>query len=177
MKIDPNELPTVEDVHKLVRGILKSLYAEDYDKFVLEEGSGHFIIITKGYLYYPPINITIGQHPDDESKALFVQILRKIPIENEKEIAKLAKISGGVFSIGLDEIVRDYGDGKEHKIRFVTLTARLHSFSIKDTGWFFLTLSKFIKMDDILLGGLKKVDEFPIERKSGAEKGKEIDFT
>ncbi|MGQ4891364.1 MAG: hypothetical protein ACP6IP_02645 [Candidatus Njordarchaeia archaeon] len=155
-KINSKELPTLEEVDNKVRELLKYIYEKDYSKFVLNQGRGHYLIVTKGYLYYPPINLTIISHPNDGERALFISISRKIPISNEQEFVKLAKSVGDMFSIEFEQIERKYAKEENvFKANFASISARIHALALRDSAWFFLMLSKILKLDDIILGKVK----------------------
>lgn len=176
------EFPTMKEVDDMLEGFLRYIYEDDFDKFVLKQDTGRFLLVTKGYRYYSPIAITTVSHPDDEKRALFINIERSFPIANEIELVWLSNVLGENFSLKYEEIERSYNINsgeKKYSVRFVTVTARLHALSIKDSSWFYLTLSKMLKIDNLILGEVKVYSENYSEYNKirGKEENNSVDFT
>ncbi len=156
--IDPSKLPTVGEIDQLILKYLEYLYEKDLEKFVLRQGEGRFLIIPRGYNYFAPIIITVVFHPSNEDRALFVNIERRIPISNEKEFIELAKKMEDMFNIGYKELKRDYGgENKEFTLKFMVISAKVHALTLEDPAWFFLLLSRLLKIDSFLLGERKEI--------------------
>ncbi len=156
--INPDKLPTVKEIDQLILKYLEYLYERDLEKFVLRQGKGRFLIIPRGYNFFAPIIITVVFHPSNEDKALFVNLERRIPISDEKEFIELAKKVEDVFNIGYKEIKRNYGEGSDEFIlKFMVLSAKVHALTLEDPAWFYLLLSRLLKIDTILLGEKKEM--------------------
>lgn len=156
------EFPTMKEVDELLESFLKYVYEDDFHKFVLKQNAGRYLLITKGYRYYSPISITTVSHPDDENRALFINIERSFPVSNEIELVWVSNVLGETFNIKYEEIERTYlSDSGENKytVRYVVVTARLHALSIRDSSWFYLTLSKMLKVDNLILGEIRSISE------------------
>lgn len=173
------EFPTMDEVDELLESFLRNIYEDDFEKFVLKQDKGHYLIVSKGYRLYPPIIIATIGHPDGDDKALFVNIERSFPIANELELIWISNALGENFNIKYEEIERVYREGSEEKkytLRYVTVTTRLHSLSIKDSSWFYLTLSRILKIDNLILGVMNN-DKYNSLRLNKKEEKNYMDYT
>ncbi len=176
-KLNPETLPLLPDVEDKLKEILSLIYEDDYSRFVLEQGKGTYSIITKGYMYFSPIVLSIVSHPDDTNRVLFINVSRRIPISSEEEFVRLSSELGDMFALEFEEIKRKYGDeeDKVFNLKFANVSAKIHALSLRDSAWFLMVLSKLIKIDNILLGTRpsKYDDQYP----KSEDKKSELEFT
>jgi len=150
-KMDPGELPTIEYVSNVVESILKSVFRENFHKYVIRQEKGRFIILPPRYLHFPPILITIQSHPEREDRALFVTISRRIPIDSKEDVKQILANLDGLMHIEIEEIERAYDSSKDKdklKMSYLLLSYRMHALSIQDKAWLLLAFSSAIRLDE-----------------------------
>lgn len=157
-KLDPSELPSISEVSQILEDTLKAIFRENYQKYVIKQDKDRFILLPPRYLHFPPILITIQHHPENQSKALFITILRKIPIDSQEDIKELLRHVDTFLGVEVEIIGRGYKihtdeekkKSTEPKIFYLVLSHRMHTLSLKDRAWLLLILSSIIRVDDKL---------------------------
>ncbi len=158
-----DSLPSVSEISMTIEKILKKIFRENYSKYVLKHDDKRYVILPPRYLHFPPILITIQEHPDSSEKALFLTISRRIPIDSREDIREILKSLGSIMSVSVEIIKRPWSKRDEKNavsIYYLLLSSRIHSLSIKDKAWLLLALSSFIRLDENFM----LEDEKPIDR-------------
>ena len=154
-KINPENLPSIDETSELIESILKAVFKDNFSKYVIKQRINRFLVLPPRYLHFPPILITIQSHPENDSKALFVTISRRIPLASDEELSQLLNRIGGFLNIEIEKIRRPYkqkkADDKFFEITYLLLANRIHVFSLKDQAWLLLALSTMIRIDDKLV--------------------------
>ena len=150
-KMDPEELPTIEYVSNIIESILRSVFRENFHKYVIRQEKRRFIVLPPRYLHFPPILITIQSHPEREDRALFITISRRIPIDSTEDVKRILANLDGLMHIEIEEIERAYNSGKDKdrlKMNYLLLSYRMHALSIQDKAWLLLAFSSAIRLDE-----------------------------
>ncbi len=154
-KIDPKALPTMEEVSKKIEKILRALFRDSYSKYVIKQDNTKFLILPPRYYYFPPIVILINSHPDDESRALFISLTRRIPLDSNDDLFEILgsvdELLGGYLEIvHRSEEAKLRGDEEANKMYYLVLTHKLHALAMEDEAWFLLILTALIRADEKL---------------------------
>jgi len=156
-KLDIEEFPSVREVGNEIESILKAIFKENYKRYVLRQDVGRFIILPPRYLHLPPILINVQSHPNDQNRALMINISRRIPIDSSESIPEIMSKIAEIIGADIEVLHRAYckGSGASNKngiqVYYLVLAHRLHVFSLKDKAWFLFILSSMIDVDSKLL--------------------------
>jgi len=152
-KIDPEDLPDIEDIEDYVEKALRRIYKDAYEKYVIKQDAQRFLVLPPRYLHLPPALISIQPHPRNEKKALFISITRRIPIASEEDFNNIMSRLPDLLGCGLEVMKRPRsGTSEPIKLLYLIIGTRVHVLSLRDFAWFLLILSSvIIRVDDLLL--------------------------
>ena len=154
-----DSLPSILDTSQIIENVLKTIFRDNYSKYVLKHSEKRYIILPPRYLHFPPILITIQEHPDSSDKALFLTISRRIPIDSREDIRKILSSLSSLMSVSLETINRPWSEGKDNEsvpIHYLLLSSRIHSLALKDKTWLLLALSSIIRLDESFMSEEEK---------------------
>jgi len=144
-------LPSISDTSRIIENVLKTIFRDNYYKYVLKHSEKRYIILPPRYLHFPPILITIQEHPELSDRALFLTISRRIPIDSKEDIKKILNSLSSIMNVSVEIINRPLREGKDREsvpIHYLLLSSRIHSLALKDKTWLLLALSSIIRLDE-----------------------------
>lgn len=148
------DLPNITEVSEAIERLLQNIFRDNYSKYVIKHNNKRFLILPPRYLHFPPILITIQEHPENSNKALFLTISRRVPIDSQENIRDFLSKLSTMMHVTIESITRPknmQSNIKTMQIHYLLLSTRIHSLAIKDKTWLLLAFSSMIRLDEELM--------------------------